>query len=402
MEIVEAPPSRETAASGVLTRAESPDVTVISVPAPADDALRITVRCKISESAVGDSFRRMLVVAGRLFGSSISRVRKLEVAEGEVASLRAISFGSARAFLGTSPAARRVADLVPRLAASDVSVLLDGETGVGKTFVARLIHEAGPRRAEPLRVVNCAAIPENLAEAELFGHERGAFTGAVAARAGAFEAAAKGTLVLDEIGELSLAVQSKLLRVLEDRTFERVGSNRAMTVQARIVCASNRNLEKMISEKKFRSDLFFRISVVRMTVPPLRERGDDLVLLAQQLLADASQHAGRRITGFSAAALKAIREYSWPGNVRELRNAVDHAVALGEGTVVAAGDLPIGQPVAAEQSDDLDTLRLPLDLESAERRIIEAALRHTGGNRVKAAVLLGISRQTLYNKLGGS
>jgi len=341
----------------------------------------------------------MSVVAGRVFGSATVRLHRVEAYEAELSSLRALSFGSARAFLGDSAAARRVAALVPRLAASDVPVLLIGETGVGKTFVARLIHEAGPRRAGPLRVVNCAAIPESLAEAELFGHERGAFTGAIAAREGAFEAAGTGTLVLDEIGELPLGVQSKLLHVLEEKRFTRVGSNRPLDVRARIVCATNRDLEEMIAAKTFRSDLYFRVSVVRLQIPALRQRGEDLELLAQQMLADAARLSGRRVTGFSAEALDAIRRYPWPGNVRELRNAIEHAVALGEGAVVVPADLPIGERARALQPDDANLVRLPLDLATLEKQAIDAALRHTDGNRTKAAALLGITRQTLHNKL---
>ena len=403
VEINGAPAAPADGAKGeVLTRPGGGDLVAITVPASSDEALRITFKCAIAEAHVTDSFRRMLVVAASVFGAAAARVRQIEVAAGEVASLREISFGSARGFLGTSSASERVANLIPRIAASDVGVLIDGETGVGKTFIARLIHEAGPRAGEPLRIVNCAAIPESLAEAELFGHERGAFTGAVAARPGAFEYAGRGTLLLDEIGELSLPIQAKLLRVLEDRTFERVGSNRPIEMRARVLAATNRNLERMIAAKQFRGDLFFRISVVRLAVPPLRERGDDLLLLARQLLADASRTAGRRITAFSPDAIEVLRRYAWPGNVRELRNAVEHAVALGDGEIVTPADLPMGMGGSATQPDDVDLVRLPLDLATLERRAIDAALRHTNGNRTKAAALLGVNRQTLYNRLAES
>jgi transcriptional regulator with PAS, ATPase and Fis domain len=281
-----------------------------------------------------------------------------------------------------------------------VTVLLEGETGVGKTFVARLLHETSARAREPLRVINCAAIPENLVESELFGHERGAFTGAVATRAGAFELAGKGTLFLDEIGELSFANQAKLLRVLEERRFERVGGAESIDVRARMVFATNRDLEEMVAAKTFRSDLFFRVSVVRVKIPALRDRGEDLVLLAKQILSDVAQSAPRRISGFSPEALELIKGYAWPGNVRELRNAIEHAVALGDGALVGVGDFPASLAAARPaQPADLDLVRLPLDLASLERRGIEAALRETNGNRAKAAALLGINRTTLYVKL---
>jgi DNA-binding NtrC family response regulator len=373
--------------------------TVIVVPAPADDPVSLAFSCPAPAETVPDSFRRMLVVAGRLYGSSLARLRRAEVADGEVAALRALSFGTAHDFLGSSPAAQQLASRIPRLALSDVSVLLEGETGVGKTFVARLIHEASPHAREPLRVINCAAIPEALVESELFGHERGAFTGAVGSRVGALEAAGRGTLFLDEIGELSLGSQAKLLRVLEERKFERVGSNHTIELRARVLSATNRDLDEMVSAGKFRQDLLFRVAVVRLRVPPLRERGEDLIELARQLLGDAAQSAGRRVVGFTAEATALIRRYSWPGNVRELRNAIDHAVALGEGSLVDCGDLPPLLAPAEDQPADPDLVRLPLDLPTLERRAVEAALRATGGNRLRAAALLNVNRSTLYNKM---
>ncbi len=252
----------------------------------------------------------------------------------EKEDLRSLHFGSARAFLGTSPAAQRLAGLVPRLAASEVSVLIEGETGVGKTFVARLIHEASPRAREPLRVINCAAIPENLLESELFCHERGAFTGANVRRIGAFESAGRGTLFLDEIGELSLASQAKLLRALEEKRFERLGSNRTLELRARVLCATNRDLAATVAEGRFRSDLLFRVSVVKLPIPPLRERGDDVALLAKHVLQDVAREAHRRIDGFSDDALEAIVRYSWPGNVRELRNVIELAIVIGDAAVL--------------------------------------------------------------------
>ncbi|MCU0683887.1 MAG: sigma 54-interacting transcriptional regulator [Polyangiaceae bacterium] len=282
-------------------------------------------------------------------------------------------------------------------------MLIEGETGTGKSFVARLIHEASARSGEPFRALNCAAIPESLLEAELFGHEKGAFTGAVGARAGAFEAAGKGTLFLDEIGELPLGSQAKLLRALEDRRFERLGSNRALTLHARVLAATNRNLADMVRAGRFRGDLLYRLSVVKVTVPPLRERGNDLMLLAEHILTDLSAQAGRRVSGFSTDAERAICGYEWPGNVRELRNAIEHALVLGDTPVIGPADLPdlvrgagaIGPP----QGDDPMVVRLPANLAWLEARAIEAAMRSAGGNVTRAAALLGIARTTLYRKL---
>ncbi len=358
-----------------------------------------------------DETRRLLAVAARIVASALARVALEQAMSEDIESLRTLAIGSARAFLGVSPAALEVGRLVGRLAAVDVTALILGESGTGKSFVARLIHEASSRVKEPFRVLNCAAIPETLLESELFGHERGAFSGAVTAHAGAFEAAGRGTILLDEIGELTLAAQAKLLRVLEERRFERVGSNRTLTLEARVIAATNRDLSDMVAKGTFRQDLFFRVSVVTVRVPALRERGDDVVILAKQMLADLSRSAGgRRVTGFSTAGLDALRAYTWPGNVRELRNAIEHALVLGDGPTIEPKDLPeslrlalaprtpgagAGQPAAGA----VDEVKLPAKLEWLEERAIEAALKATGGNRTKAAALLGINRATLYKKL---
>jgi DNA-binding NtrC family response regulator len=375
------------------------DRTVITLPAPSEDPTSLAFKCPTSADRITESFRRMLVVAGRLFGSELGRLRRLEVADGEVSALRQLSFGTATSFLGSSLAAQQLAARLPRLSASDVSVLIEGETGVGKTFVARLVHEASGRAKEPLRVINCAAIPENLLESELFGHEKGSFTGAAALRVGALEAAGRGTVFLDEVGELPLASQAKLLRVVEERKFERVGSNRTIDFRARLLCATNRDLEKMVAAGEFRQDLLFRIAVVRVRVPALRERAEDIPQLAEQLLSDAARSTGRRVRGFSPAAMHKLSQYGWPGNVRELRNAIEHGVALGEGPLVRVEDLPPGLTPIPEQPSDPELIRLPLDMVTLERRAMEAALRSTNGNRFRAAALLGMNRSTFYNKL---
>ena len=355
---------------------------------------------RLAGGDVTDEARRLFAVAARVCGSSFARAERFARMEDENAALRAQAVGSARAFLGGSPAAVEIARLLPRLAASSATVLLLGESGTGKTFVARLLHESSARAACALRVINCAAIPEHLVESELFGHERGAFTGAVAARPGAFEAAGAGTVLLDEIGELPMTSQAKLLRVLEDRSFERIGSNRSIALAARVLAATNRDLREMVAQGKFREDLFFRISVVSLRIPALRERKGDLALLAQQILRDLSPSAGRRVTGLSPAALAALSAYPWPGNVRELRNAIEHAVVLGDTEIIAPGDLPeLVRGPAKAQAAGAPATELPMRLADLEALGIEAALRATGGNRTQAAAVLGINRATLHKKL---
>jgi two-component system response regulator HydG len=379
----------------------APGTALLSVPAHGDELVWITFTCALGPGGrLTDTTRRLVAIAARVGGLGITRMRALRRVEDERETFRRASLGSARSFLGDSAAAREVSKLVGRLAASDVVVLLEGETGVGKTFLARLIHESSPRAKEPLKVINCAAIPDALIEGELFGHERGAFTGATTSRAGALEAAGDGTVLLDEIGELPLASQAKLLRVLEEKRFERLGSNRAIPLAARVLTATNRDLARMADEGTFRRDLYYRIAVVKLRVPPLRERGDDLVLLAERMLADLAASAGRRVAGFSPAALDVVRRYAWPGNVRELRNAIERALVVGEGARIEPGDLPdVVHGAPPEQPKDESIVQLPARLDVIEERAIRAALQATGGNQRKAAVLLGINRVTLHRKL---
>jgi two-component system response regulator HydG len=379
-----------------------PDTTLLSAPLDAAPSAWLTFTCGVAEAHVTGTMRRLAVVAARIASVALGRMRRLRQAEEEREAFRRASLGSARSFLGDCPAALEVSRLLPRLAASDALVLVEGETGVGKTFLARLIHEQSARAKEPLRVINCAAIPDTLIESELFGHERGAFTGATTARAGALEAAGRGTLLLDEIGELPLPSQAKLLRVLEEKRFERLGSNRPLRLEARVIVATNRDLAAMVEEGTFRKDLFYRVAVVKLRVPPLRDRGEDLVLLAERILADLAPQAGRRVLGFSPAAIDAIRRYGWPGNVRELRNAIERALVVGEGERIEPRDLPETVHGAAPvQPDDESLVRLPAKIDWLEARAIEAALRATGGNQRQAAALLGIGRNTLARKLRG-
>jgi DNA-binding NtrC family response regulator len=351
------------------------------------------------------SARRALVVAGGICALAVGGLHAVQTLEDDRDALREQALGTAHDFLGGSAAAQRLSKLLPRLATSESSILLLGETGSGKTFVARLLHESSARAREPFRIVNCAAIPENLVESELFGSERGAFTGAVTTRAGAFEAAAGGTILLDEVGELPMSSQAKLLGVLEERRFQRIGSNRDIPVRARVLAATNRDLAAMVQAGTFRADLYYRLSVVTVAVPALRERVEDLAPLAMQILADLAPTAGRRLRGFTPSALEAIQRYTWPGNVRELRNAIERAIVLGEGDTVDGADLPeiVTAAAGAGTTDPSDpsVVRLPANLAWLEERAIEAALAATNGNRTRAAALLGIHRMTLVKKLRG-
>ncbi len=257
-------------------------------------------------------------------------------------------------FVGRSAAAQRVGDFVKRVGPSDATILLGGESGSGKEMVARAIHRASRRGKAPCVAVNCAALTESLIESELFGHEKGAFTGATDRKAGRFEMADHGTLFLDEVGELPLGLQTKFLRVLEDRRFERVGGQKSIDVDVRVVAATNRDLAEMVKRGTFREDLFYRLSVIQIEVPPLRDRLDDVPLLAEHFLARFRGQAARRITGFAPDAIAAMTRYAWPGNVRELRNAVERAIVLGEREVITAGDLPpqvhAGAPIRTRNS----------------------------------------------------
>ncbi len=386
---------------------DTPARTLLSLPALHEGPAWLTFVCEVPGDAVTATMRRLAAVAARIATATLTRLAAVRRAQEDAEAFRRASQGSARSFLGDSEASHEVARLVPRLAAVEALVLIEGETGVGKTFLARLIHEAGPRAKEPLRVINCAAIPETLIESELFGHERGAFSGATSARAGVLEAAGRGTVLLDELGELPLPSQAKLLRVLEEKRFERLGSNRSIELAARVIVATNRDLAAMAREGTFREDLYYRVAVVKLRVPPLRDRGEDLVLLAERILADLAAQSGRRVVGFSPQALDAIRRHAWPGNVRELRNAIERALVVGEGDRVDARHFPDTvrgapplRPSGLPPADD-SFVRLPAKLDWLEERAIQAALKATSGNQTHAAALLGISRNTLRRKLPG-
>jgi len=304
--------------------------------------------------------------------------------------------------IGRSKAMQEVFELIKVVADSGTNVLIHGESGTGKELVASAIHYNSPRRARPYIRVSCASLPESLIESELFGYERGAFTGANERRIGRFEAANGGTLFLDEIGELPLSFQIKLLRVLQERQIERLGSNRPIDVDVRIVSASLRPLEEEIAEGRFRQDLFFRINTVTINLPPLRKRKEDIPLLAQAFLREFAEERGKDVEGFSDEVLEVFDAYDWPGNVRELRNAVERALLFCRGPKVTIGDLP--QHFQSFENRSLTpspghVIKLHEAVAKAEINAIRDALAVTGGRRSKAADLLGVSRKTLWEKM---
>ncbi|HHQ47962.1 MAG TPA: sigma-54-dependent Fis family transcriptional regulator [Acidobacteria bacterium] len=301
-------------------------------------------------------------------------------------------------FLTRDPRTLELLALADRAAVTDATVLIVGESGSGKELLARRIHRKSRRSAGPFVAINCAAIPENLAESELFGHERGAFTGASQRRTGRFEQAHGGTLFMDEIGELPESVQAKLLRALEERSIERVGGSRPVEVDLRLVAATNRDLEREVEAGRFRKDLFFRLDVVRLEIPPLRDRKGDLELLIPALIEDACRRVGVPVKPISKPALEMLHRHTWPGNVRELRNVLERALISATGEAIQPGDLPELSGAIAENTRPPDGTT-PLSLEDREKTAILEALERTGGHREKAARLLGISVRTLYNRL---
>jgi DNA-binding NtrC family response regulator len=310
--------------------------------------------------------------------------------------------------VGRHPAMRRVLNTVERVADSLVTVLITGESGTGKELVVAALHDRSSRANRPLVIVNCGAIPENLIEAELFGHTRGAFTGAHAAREGLVAAAEGGTLFLDEVGELSLQVQVKLLRLLQQREYTMVGDSRVQKSDIRIVAATNRNLEAEVAARRFREDVYYRLNVVHVELPALRDRADDIELLAMHFLRTSAARCGRPVTGFTPEALAALRAFPWPGNVRSLENTIERAVLFAHGSLISVEDLPekIRQAPPAARPAVAGPTALPdagIDLRSVveeyENQLITAALTRTNGNKNRAAQLLGLNRTTLVEML---
>jgi two-component system, NtrC family, response regulator HydG len=307
---------------------------------------------------------------------------------------------SALGLVGGSIAMNRVREQVLKVAATDATVLVLGESGTGKELVARALHDASRRREGPFVPVSCAALPEGLLESELFGHERGAFTGAARRKIGRFELADRGTLFLDEVGDLPPPVQVKLLRVLQERAFERVGGEESIEVDVRLVSATNRDLSRRVAEGRFREDLYYRLAIVPLALPPLRDRPDDVEELARFFVDKHAPRIGRRPVGFAPEALVLLRRYRWPGNVRELENAVQQAMVFSESEAIRAEDLPASLRDATSALPELDGRRSLTDiLEDLERQLVTAAYRKAGGVKAEAARLLGIKPSALYYKL---
>ncbi len=299
--------------------------------------------------------------------------------------------------VGKSPKMTGLMETVAQVAPTKASILITGESGVGKELVADAIHELSDRHAGPLVKVHCAALSASLLESELFGHEKGSFTGAVSQKRGRFELADKGTIFLDEIGEIDQQTQVKLLRVLQERTFERVGGEETITVDVRIVCATNKDLLAEVEKGNFREDLYYRLNVVHLVVPPLRDRREDIPLLLTTFLTEFSEENGRPIEGFSSGAKKALLSYSWPGNIRELRNSIESAVVLTRSTVIEVEDLP--EQIGKTQGGSAVSLEVGVTLAEAEQELIMATLAQCGGNKTRTAEVLGIGRKTLHRKL---
>lgn len=301
--------------------------------------------------------------------------------------------------IGESAPMQAVFDTIRQVAPSRATVLIQGESGTGKELVAHALHTLSPRDKNPFIAVHCAALPDNLLESELFGHERGAFTGATEARKGRFELADGGTLFLDEIGEIPSSTQVKLLRVLEERAFERIGGSQSIDIDTRLVAATNRDLRQRIDDGDFREDLFFRLNVVQITLPPLRERRDDIPLLLNTYFQNFCKENNRQLEGFTPDALEALIHYRWPGNIRELRNLVERMVVLTRGDKITLRDVPGEVRDNGASHRTAGPLAGAVSMEQAEKRMIEQALADQDGNRTLAAKQLGISRRTLHRKL---
>jgi DNA-binding NtrC family response regulator len=334
--------------------------------------------------------------------ANATRQRETEI-ELEVARRRLRESGVLGSMVGGSRAMREIFSLIEQIAPSNVSVLITGESGTGKEMVARTLHDLSQRKKRPFVAVNCAAIPETLIESELFGHEKGAFTGAVERRAGCFELASGGTLLLDELGEMPAGVQAKLLRVLEERKLRRLGARSEQEVDVRVLAATNRDPAQAVAKGELRSDLFYRLNVFNVHLPPLREHMEDIPALAEAMAAEMNRKHNKRVSGVAASMLDRMMAYHWPGNARELRNTIERAVVLcADGAPLDAGHLPPGfakgQAVQAADAS-LIPIRVGTTVDEAERLLIERTLESTGQNKTRAAEILAISLKTMHNKL---
>jgi two-component system response regulator AtoC len=370
-------------------------------PEHADLARRVAdhVALALAHQRLAEEERR----AGEARGLAARLVKRVESLTQEIESL-----GGRRRAVGESTAWKEVLKQAARVAATDTTVLLLGESGTGKEVVARLVHRASPRADGPFVALNCAALPDQLLESELFGHEKGAFTGATAAKPGQIERAARGVLFLDEVGEMSLSAQAKLLRVLQEKEFQRLGGTRPLAADVRVVAATNRDLRAAVEDRSFREDLYYRLQVFEIRLPPLRERREDILPLSEEFLAEIGRAFGRPPAGISREARERLLQYHWPGNVRELRNTLERAAILCEGGLINAEHLSLAGPripsLALREAPDhgrgLDTgLSTAADLEAVERSMVEKALKEARYNKSNAARALGLTRKQLYVRL---
>jgi two-component system, NtrC family, response regulator AtoC len=415
--------AEDAAAAMELLEREPCDVLLTDFRLPSEDGMKLITRAKSlahppicilmtaygSEELAVDAMKRGAddyIAKGRLqideLEMRIARALQRQNLEVENVSLRQQlddRFGLEN-MVGESLPLREIFEVVQQVAPSRATVLLSGESGTGKELVAKAIHQLSPRARQPFVTVHCAALAPTLLESELFGHEKGAFTGAYERRLGRFEQAQGGTLFLDEIGEIDATIQVKLLRFLGERTFERVGSNKTLTADIRLIAATNRNLAELVKAGKFREDLFFRLRVVEIQLPPLRERTGDVPLLAQKFLREFARENGKAVNGFTTDALEWLRHYSWPGNVRELRTAIEHAVVLCRGEKISARDLPAQVRAGGSSvSPSAPLAQNTLTVKEAEKQLIIRALKETDGNRTLAAKKIGMSRRTFHRKL---
>ncbi len=342
-----------------------------------------------------DHLQLLTAMAG-MAAPALATVRDIEWLEEEN---RRLASAFDHDMVGETPRMREVYRLLHRAAATDSTVLLRGESGTGKELAARALHKASPRAERPFVAVNCATLSETLLESELFGHERGAFTGAVARKIGKVEVADTGTLFLDEIGEIPTTLQARLLRFLQERESERVGGTRTIRVDVRVVAATNRDLEKMIREGTFREDLYYRLNIITLHLPPLRERRQDIPLLASHFAAETGRRLGRPVAGFTPEARACLQRHDWPGNVRELANAVERAIVLGEGDLIRPEDLPDTLLDAGPPSGTSGSVRYYEALHETKKRLLQDAMAEAQGNITKAAVILGLHPNSLHRLL---
>jgi DNA-binding NtrC family response regulator len=380
----------------IMTGYSSIEHAVISIKSGAIDYLTKPIRAETLEIAVQQALE-------------VVRLRR----ENETFRREILKIRSTRALIGESESFRRIMEVIATVAPTRATVLLQGESGTGKELFARALHDQSPRQDAPFITMNCAALPEGLVESALFGHEKGAFTGATVRTAGAFERAHTGTLLLDEISEMRLDLQAKLLRVIQEQEFERVGGTQAIKVDVRLVATTNRDLKAEVDAGRFRSDLYYRLNVVPIRTPPLRERIEDIPRLLHHFMHRMAENQGTTVPGIAPETVQLLQLYGWPGNVRELANAIERAVILCRGNVLLPSAFadqlrepggPVTLPAAAvlsvaEAGASSAAEPLPFDLDEIERRAIVRALAATGGNRTRAAKLLGISERTLRNKL---